>query len=94
MTDNDLLQQIGILIDQKLDEKLDPIKSQIAQLQKGQDKLVPQVAQLQKGQERLQSTLDTHRQESKKDHEELGELISGLADHTDREIAAHQRLRS
>ncbi|MER6316231.1 hypothetical protein ABT237_20960 [Streptomyces sp. NPDC001581] len=64
---------------------LSPIENRLGALERGQNSL-------EQGQKDLLSQFEAHRQESKKEHEELGGLISGLAEHTDKAIeAAHQK---
>lgn len=60
------------------DEQLNQLRELLSPIEK-------QLGALEQGQE-------AHREDSKKQHEELGILISGLAEHTDKAIdAAHQK---
>jgi len=78
---------------------LSPIEKRLGTLEQGQASLEKGQVGLQAGQDRLEtqagnleSQFGAHRQESKKEHEETGGLISGLAEHTDKVIeAAHQK---
>ncbi|MFD8988988.1 hypothetical protein ACFVZ4_13140 [Streptomyces goshikiensis] len=71
---------------------LSPIENRLGALERGQNSLELGQNSLGQGQKDLLSQLEAHRKESKKEHEELGGLISGLAEHTDKAIeAAHQK---
>ncbi|MFH0178869.1 hypothetical protein [Streptomyces cacaoi] len=63
---------------------MNQLRELLAPLEKGQDRLEARMGN-------LESQFEAHRQDSKKKHEEIGGLISGLADHTDAVVEGAQK---
>lgn len=67
----------------QLHQLLSTIESRLSALEKGQDEIGANV-------DTVKTSLKDHREESRKEHEEMGLLVGGLAEHTDRSIVSAQ----
>lgn len=65
----------------QLHHLLSAIETRLSVLEKGQEDIKMDVGT-------VKTSLKGHQEESRKEHGEIGELIGGLSDHTDKVIAA------
>ena len=95
MTNQDL-KQISDLLEQKLDEKLEPIKQDINMLKKGQEKLEKGQERLEARQEKLeirQERLETRQEKLEKGQEKLILSFLDLKDEVDGLKEENQKTR-
>ncbi|WP_328549667.1 hypothetical protein [Streptomyces sp. NBC_00366] len=66
------------------EQQLNQLRELLAPLQAGQGRLEARMGN-------LESQFEAHREDSKKEHEDIGGLISGLSEHTDTVVEAAQK---
>jgi chromosome segregation ATPase len=100
MNNDQLLEQIGKVIDERLDVKLEPIKSDIADLKQGQTRLEQgqkeqgsAIARLEQGQARLEQRINSVEENLSKKIQEQGEHLTDFIIHTATEILKEQDQR-
>jgi chromosome segregation ATPase len=93
MNNDQLLEQIGKVIDERLDVKLEPIKSDIADLKQGQKEQGSAIARLEQGQARLEQRINSVEENLSKKIQEQGEQLTDFIIHTATEILKEQDQR-
>ncbi|MEU5425725.1 hypothetical protein AB0H73_08955 [Streptomyces olivoreticuli] len=72
----------------RVDARIEQVDARLEQVDARIEQMDVRLSQVESRIDRVDARLEAHAQESKKEHEELGELISGLAAHTDKVVAA------